>query len=350
MPAIKIKPIGGQRSWFLAISVLVLLVSPSLVNAQALTGAQTQVLQEGILFFDTEVAGSATSNSGTSSCALATLPAISDASQVASAIDKFVQDNGGKGSPFDGLGSHIVAGSQRAGVNPFLVAAQALKESSFGVHIPPGSFNAFGRSATTGQPAVQLAGRSWYKWSSWAASVDSADDEQSLIKSVYIDAGLIQIIDLVSKYAPASDGNNPTNYAKQITGWMQEMAANAGTAVDCGQGSTGGGASAPGSPTGNAAIGKQLAAANGWGDGTQWQCLYTLWQHESGWNEKAGNPSSGAYGIPQSLPASKMASAGSDYRTNPATQIKWGLSYIQGRYQNPCNAWALWQSRNPHWY
>jgi len=69
-----------------------------------------------------------------------------------------------------------------------------------------------------------------------------------------------------------------------------------------------------------------------------------------GWNEKAGNPSSGAYGIPQSLPASKMASAGSDYRTNPATQIKWGLSYIQGRYQNPCNAWALWQSRNPHWY
>ena len=348
MPAINAKSVLVRRTLFCLIAVVTLVTSQESVFAQALTGAQTQALSQGILYFDTEIA---TSGAASSSCTLTTLPAISDAKQVASAIDKFVQDNGGKGSPFDGLGSHIVAGSQAAGVNPFLIAAQALKESSFGVHIPPGSFNAFGRSASAGQPAVQLSGRSWYKWASWPASVDGPDDEQSLIKSVYIDAGLTQLIDYVKKYAPSTDGNSPDNYTKQITTWIQEMVANAGSAVDCGQGTTSvGGVTPPGTPTGNVAIGKQLAAAYGWGDGAQWQCLYNLWQGESGWRETAGNPSSGAYGIPQSLPASKMASAGSDYRTNPATQIKWGLDYIKGRYQNPCNTWALWQSRNPHWY
>jgi len=271
---------------------------------------------------------------------------------VASAIDKYIQDNGGKGSPFSGLGSHIVTGSQRAGVNPFLVVAIAQKESSFGVQIPPGSNNAFGRSAASGQPSVQLGGRSWYKWPSWAASVDSSDgsDEQGLLKTVYIDQGLTKLFDVISKYAPAGDSNDPAGYAKQITGWVQEMAANAGSAIDCGQGTTPGGVVAPGSPTGNAAIGKQLAAANGWGDGAQWQCLYNLWQKESGWKETADNPSSSAYGIPQALPGSKMASAGSDWKTNPATQVKWGLLYIKDRYDNPCNALALWQSRSPHWY
>ena len=71
---------------------------------------------------------------------------------------------------------------------------------------------------------------------------------------------------------------------------------------------------------------------------SQFSCLQSLWQRESGWSYDAENPS-GAYGIPQSLPASKMASAGSDYLTNPATQIKWGLGYIQGVYGTPCSAW-----------
>jgi hypothetical protein len=75
-----------------------------------------------------------------------------------------------------------------------------------------------------------------------------------------------------------------------------------------------------------------------------------LWNGESGWNYKALNASSGAYGIPQSLPASKMASAGPDWRTNPATQITWGLNYIRQRYYTPANAWAQWQARSPHWY
>ncbi len=80
----------------------------------------------------------------------------------------------------------------------------------------------------------------------------------------------------------------------------------------------------------------------------QWPCLDKLWKKESGWNYKATNRSSGAYGIPQALPGRKMASAGSDWRTNPATQIKWGLGYIKGRYDTPCGAWG--HSQDVGWY
>ena len=82
----------------------------------------------------------------------------------------------------------------------------------------------------------------------------------------------------------------------------------------------------------------------------QWPCLDQLWIGESDWRWWVANPSSGAYGIPQSLPASKMASMGADYRTNPVTQIRWGLDYIKKSYGTPCNALDVWQSRSPHWY
>lgn len=95
------------------------------------------------------------------------------------------------------------------------------------------------------------------------------------------------------------------------------------------------------------AMGKEMAAARGWGD-DQFACLLSLWNKESGWRWNAENRSSGAYGIPQSLPGSKMASVADDWRTNPATQITWGLNYIGGRYGNPCGAWAHSQAKN--WY
>ncbi|QWW20048.1 G5 domain-containing protein [Schaalia sp. 19OD2882] len=95
------------------------------------------------------------------------------------------------------------------------------------------------------------------------------------------------------------------------------------------------------------AIAKGMVAARGWSD-SEFQCLVVLWQRESGWNPYAENPSSGAYGIPQSLPGSKMASAGDDWRTNPATQITWGLGYIAGRYGTPCA--ALGHSDSVGWY
>ena len=105
----------------------------------------------------------------------------------------------------------------------------------------------------------------------------------------------------------------------------------------------------PTTPTESQAIGHDMMLAAGFGD-DQWPCLYNLWMRESGWRTTAGNPTSGAYGIPQSLPASKMATFGADYATNPRTQIAWGLSYIKGRYGTPCGAWNAFNSRSPHWY
>jgi hypothetical protein len=80
----------------------------------------------------------------------------------------------------------------------------------------------------------------------------------------------------------------------------------------------------------------------------QYNCLYLLWQRESGWRTHALNKSSGAYGIPQALPGKKMASAGADWRDNPITQVRWGLGYIKARYGNSCNAWRHFRNRG--WY
>jgi hypothetical protein len=81
---------------------------------------------------------------------------------------------------------------------------------------------------------------------------------------------------------------------------------------------------------------------------SEFSCLDALYVSESGWNPHADNPSSSAYGIPQALPGSKMASAGPDWETNPVTQIRWGLGYIQDRYGSPCSAWSFKQGNN--WY
>lgn len=101
---------------------------------------------------------------------------------------------------------------------------------------------------------------------------------------------------------------------------------------------------ASGSPK---AIAADMVAARGWGS-DQFNCLDVLWERESNWNPSAQNPSSGAYGIPQSLPGSKMGSVAADWRTNPATQITWGLNYIAGRYGTPCG--ALGHSNSVGWY
>ncbi|MFH9728372.1 peptidoglycan-binding protein [Streptomyces sp. NPDC017254] len=87
---------------------------------------------------------------------------------------------------------------------------------------------------------------------------------------------------------------------------------------------------------------------HGWSVSGQFGCLDNLWIRESTWKVYATNPSSGAYGIPQSLPGDKIAAAGPDWQTNPATQIEWGLDYIKSRYSTPCAAWSFWQSHN--WY
>lgn len=97
------------------------------------------------------------------------------------------------------------------------------------------------------------------------------------------------------------------------------------------------------------AVAQQVMGEFGFG-ADQWDCLHRLWIEESNWNYRASNASSGAYGIPQSLPGRKMAAVAGDWQTNPETQIRWGLNYIKQSYGSPCGALSLWQSRYPHWY
>ncbi len=100
-------------------------------------------------------------------------------------------------------------------------------------------------------------------------------------------------------------------------------------------------------PAGAREYARGAIGAYGWGD-DQFGCLVLLWNRESGWRANALNPSSGAYGIPQALPAEKMAAAGADWRTNGNTQVNWGLSYIRSRYGSPCAAWD--HSQRVGWY
>ena len=128
-------------------------------------------------------------------------------------------------------------------------------------------------------------------------------------------------------------------------------------AGEAGGGGGGGGEAAPApapspagdgtTPDGAQAIARSMMGSYGWGDG-EFSCLQSLWNRESGWNYQAENASSGAYGIPQALPGSKMSSVADDWATNPSTQITWGMQYIQGRYGTPCSAWA--HSESVGWY
>ena len=118
-----------------------------------------------------------------------------------------------------------------------------------------------------------------------------------------------------------------------------EAAAAAAAANPTGQSSGG----SPGTAVVPAGSPQQIAMAvlgsYGWSS-SEFSCLDQLWTRESGWNPQAANPYSGAFGIPQALPGSKMASAGADWATNPATQIRWGLGYIREMYGSPCGAWS----------
>ncbi|WP_425543832.1 transglycosylase SLT domain-containing protein [Streptomyces crystallinus] len=96
-------------------------------------------------------------------------------------------------------------------------------------------------------------------------------------------------------------------------------------------------------PTSAKAIAQQMIK-----DPAQFAAFNNIVSRESGWDHTATNSSSGAYGLVQALPASKMASAGADWKTNPATQIKWGLDYMNSRYGSPVGAWNFWQAH--HWY
>jgi hypothetical protein len=136
--------------------------------------------------------------------------------------------------------------------------------------------------------------------------------------------------------AAASQSSAATQQEQQKQQEQQEQSAQAATPAAA--------TAASGSPQ---QIAEAMLASFGW-SASQFSCLDPLWAHESGWSVTAYNAGSGAYGIPQALPGSKMASAGPDWQTNAATQIRWGLEYIQGTYGSPCAAWDHEQATG--WY
>ena len=134
----------------------------------------------------------------------------------------------------------------------------------------------------------------------------------------------------------------------QSAGDGQAAQANGGS--ESSNGSTPAPAANPGAgtdPDSAKAIARSMMASHGWGD-SEFSCLESLWTRESSWNYQAENASSGAYGIPQALPGTKMSEVADDWATNPTTQITWGLNYISGRYGTPCSAWA--HSESVGWY
>ncbi|WP_307865189.1 ubiquitin-like domain-containing protein [Myceligenerans salitolerans] len=187
-------------------------------------------------------------------------------------------------------------------------------------------------------PAVRTAGKDGERTKRYrVTTVDGVVLDRELISNKVTTKPVTEVVVEGTKERPAPEPD-------------PEPATSADTSSSSSSSSS---ASAPASTTAavpagsNREIGQRMAAARGW-TGSQWTCLEALWTKESNWSHTAQNPSSGAYGIPQSLPGTKMATAGSDWATNPATQIEWGLGYIAGRYGTPCGAWG--HSQSVGWY
>jgi hypothetical protein len=212
------------------------------------------------------------------------------------------------------------------------------------------------RSFALGLLALSLVGGFWIDHNRQVQKHDvvldaAHDSDINDLHQFKLDAGARQWADAPQRAARAD--------ARDKAAAQAQAAAAQARAVDAAaRASRGGGRAGPTTPpvpiptscsayTGNKAIACALLPE--WGFGIdQMTCLIPMWTKESGWNERSRNPGSGSYGIPQALPASKMAQYGADYLTNPTPQIKWGLSYIKGRYGTPCGAWSFWQAHN--WY
>ena len=209
-------------------------------------------------------------------------------------------------------------------------------------------------NATSGLRHEQLGA---YRGIAAAKALDNAEDTITAANATLAAAnGKVDASGLAASVASLSDYRSiPVDEVVDLTKVTRaeaEKTAAAAAAFDQAQAEAAAAAAAAlanaNTPDGARAVAADLAASQyGWG-ADQFQCLDKLWQKESGWSYTAFNAGSGATGIPQSLPGSKMASAGADWETNAATQIKWGLGYIKGSYGSPCSAWSHSQSMN--WY
>jgi hypothetical protein len=232
-----------------------------------------------------------------------------------------------------------------------VVSGAAVSAATLGPDQDGSNSNAAVKAGTPDRFNNQRADRTAYNANStWGPSQISVD--KRLQHQVISKAAAKKLSDLKKKQARerarerarAAAKKRAAERAKAIAKQRaKERAASRSSSRSSSPGDSGPSVSAPsGSPK---AIAKQLLASRGWSD--QFGCLDSLWTKESGWRVSAANPS-GAYGIPQALPGSKMSSAGPDWQSNAATQIKWGLGYIKDRYGSPCSAWSHSQANN--WY
>jgi len=172
--------------------------------------------------------GSSAAVSVSNSCVTPVLPRIQDPEAFAQAIDSYIKKLT-PNSPLIGLGKDFVAAGTQYGVNPAWVVNIARKESSFGTHIPPGTFNSYGRTATDSQPGIEFKSRRWYKYDSFA---QSASGQSEYLKRRYLDKGLNTFDTIVPVYAPPSE-NDTKGYISQVKGWVGEVVAMAGTSLIC---------------------------------------------------------------------------------------------------------------------
>lgn len=228
-------------------------VVPVLAQKKPYTERQLRAL--GIYFVNQSNQPSSTISgaaSGTDACYQLALPKINDLAGLAAAINSYISEKAPT-SPFANLGSDIVQGAVRNGVNPMFVVGNMRMESAFGTTGTGSSghndlavllhknFNAFGRTAGASQPHFTAAnGRLWYKYPSWKDSVNSpgssplkTTDQPSLMRKVYLDDGLLTIGQYLGRYAPASDGNDESVYGKVLKDVVGAIITKAGAALSC---------------------------------------------------------------------------------------------------------------------
>jgi hypothetical protein len=233
---------------------------------------------------------------------------------------------------------------QNAYAEPAKHAAVAASETVKGSPIDPmsvdhkaaqDSFNALAVAQITEQ---QVAGR---------ADLTELDNAISALKTNYSsDAGTLHKLTTAAENA-VTNADKAAKAHDAAVAAAQKAAAEAAAKAAAEAQAAAEALARVNTPDGARAVAQSMMASKyGWGS-DQFQCLNSLWNRESGWNYQAYNPS-GATGIPQALPGSKMASVGSDWATNAATQIAWGLDYISRGYGTPCGAWG--HSQSSGWY
>ncbi len=195
-------------------------------------------------------------------------------------------------------------------------------------------------AAPAGAADAYLAVAAGHQGATRAAQADTTSSAQLVISTERMRFGLQRTEDVAVAKAAAAQAAKAAAAKAAAAAAKQAAAKQAAATQAAAQSARTAATQRATEPSGSPQqVAQQMLGQFGW-SGSQFSCLEPLWERESGWDVTAENPSSGAYGIPQALSGSLMASAGPDWQTDAATQVRWGLTYIQGRYGSPCGAWA----------